>query len=388
MGWNNPNVPWSELERALSGRPPQARPWSAAGGPAPAAPQTRTRGAAAAHRARHPHALRRAALPLRVQLPGRRVHPGAAGRRGGPARAWTPWRSPITTASTASSGSPRRRARPGCAPCTARNCPWACPSRSWASPTRSVSTCWCWPGVRRATTGCPMQISRAQLAGGEKGRPVYDLDDAGRRRRRHWLILTGCRKGGVRRALTAARPGPGPRRDPRADGPVRPAQRRRRAHHRAAAHRRRGQRRPRRPRRRSWGCRWSPPPARTTPPRPTGRVAAAMAAVRGQAQPGRGGPLPAARTRGAPAVRRGDGRPVRPVPDRGADRRRHRRRSARSTCIWSRRNCRPTTCRPATTRTPTCGSSPWPGPPADTDRRRAGRTPTHRSKRNCGSSPS
>ena len=22
MGWNNPNVPWSELERALSGRPP------------------------------------------------------------------------------------------------------------------------------------------------------------------------------------------------------------------------------------------------------------------------------------------------------------------------------------------------------------------------------
>ena len=25
MGWNNPTVPWTELERALSGRPPQAR---------------------------------------------------------------------------------------------------------------------------------------------------------------------------------------------------------------------------------------------------------------------------------------------------------------------------------------------------------------------------
>ena len=29
MGWNNPNVPWSELERALSGRPPLPGPWPA-----------------------------------------------------------------------------------------------------------------------------------------------------------------------------------------------------------------------------------------------------------------------------------------------------------------------------------------------------------------------
>ncbi len=46
-------------------------------------------------------------------------------------------------------------------------------------------------------------ISRAQLAGGEKGRPVYDetalVDDlAG-----HALVLTGCRKGRIRRALAA-----------------------------------------------------------------------------------------------------------------------------------------------------------------------------------------
>lgn len=49
-------------------------------------------------------------------------------------------------------------------------------------------------------------ITHGQLAGGEKGRPVYDLgslaDQAGGRDG-HWAILTGCRKGAVRRALAA-----------------------------------------------------------------------------------------------------------------------------------------------------------------------------------------
>ena len=44
-------------------------------------------------------------------------------------------------------------------------------------------------------------ITAAQLAGGEKGRPVYDLDDLARRAGGHWVILTGCRKGAVRQAL-------------------------------------------------------------------------------------------------------------------------------------------------------------------------------------------
>ena len=42
------------------------------------------------------------------------------------------------------------------------------------------------------------QISKAQLAGGEKGRPVYDLDDLSAAHDGHWAILTGCRKGAVR----------------------------------------------------------------------------------------------------------------------------------------------------------------------------------------------
>ena len=55
-------------------------------------------------------------------------------------------------------------------------------------------------------TNLSMQISRAQLNGGEKGRPVYDLDALAEASQDQWLILTGCRKGGVRRAL--ARGGP------------------------------------------------------------------------------------------------------------------------------------------------------------------------------------
>ena len=44
-------------------------------------------------------------------------------------------------------------------------------------------------------------ITKAQLRGGEKGRPVYDLEELAEQAGGHWLILTGCRKGTVRRAL-------------------------------------------------------------------------------------------------------------------------------------------------------------------------------------------
>lgn len=45
-------------------------------------------------------------------------------------------------------------------------------------------------------------ITDAQLRGDEKGRPVYDLRELAERGRGHWLVLTGCRKGMVRQALT------------------------------------------------------------------------------------------------------------------------------------------------------------------------------------------
>jgi error-prone DNA polymerase len=44
-------------------------------------------------------------------------------------------------------------------------------------------------------------IGQAQLRGGAKGRPVYDLDEIAAAAGDHWLVLTGCRKGAVRQAL-------------------------------------------------------------------------------------------------------------------------------------------------------------------------------------------
>jgi error-prone DNA polymerase len=45
-------------------------------------------------------------------------------------------------------------------------------------------------------------ISQAQLRGGAKGRPVYDVTDLAELHNDNWLILTGCRKGSVQQALS------------------------------------------------------------------------------------------------------------------------------------------------------------------------------------------
>src|SRR5690606_16804811 len=50
-------------------------------------------------------------------------------------------------------------------------------------------------------------IAEAHLAGGEKGRPVYQLDQIAEELRGHVVILTGCRKGLVPRALSTGGPG-------------------------------------------------------------------------------------------------------------------------------------------------------------------------------------
>ncbi len=47
-------------------------------------------------------------------------------------------------------------------------------------------------------------ISAAQLAGGEKGRPVYDEAALAAAHGGHWVVLTGCRKGAVPAALASA----------------------------------------------------------------------------------------------------------------------------------------------------------------------------------------
>ncbi len=48
-------------------------------------------------------------------------------------------------------------------------------------------------------------ISAAHLAGGEKGRPAYDLNELAAAHGGHWVILTGCRKGSVPAALAGGK---------------------------------------------------------------------------------------------------------------------------------------------------------------------------------------
>ncbi len=46
-------------------------------------------------------------------------------------------------------------------------------------------------------------ITDAQLRGDEKGRPIYDLDELAGKGCGYWTVLTGCRKGSVRSALSS-----------------------------------------------------------------------------------------------------------------------------------------------------------------------------------------
>jgi error-prone DNA polymerase len=49
-------------------------------------------------------------------------------------------------------------------------------------------------------------ITDAQIAGREKGKPIYDLDAVAAAASGHWVVLTGCRKAAVRRVLERAGP--------------------------------------------------------------------------------------------------------------------------------------------------------------------------------------
>jgi len=59
------------------------------------------------------------------------------------------------------------------------------------------------PGYHRLASA----ITAGQLAGGAKGRPVYDLEELAETGGDDWVVLTGCRKGAVRHALTGQGPG-------------------------------------------------------------------------------------------------------------------------------------------------------------------------------------
>ena len=235
MGFNNPSWTWSELEAALSGRSgrdgraPGSPSWNA-GGDGPAWSRRR-QPFEASHHAASPGcgALRRAALPLQLLVPRRRLAPRGAGRRGRPprprgARPHRPRRllrrRPLRRGGPGGRAADRVRhrdhARRPASPTTQRVV------RAEDDTLAQVDT------GQRPRRHAPdphgehlvlladgptgyARLARALSLGhlaGEKGAPQFTLADvADDTARRTVWVLTGCRKGAVPRGAGRRRPG-------------------------------------------------------------------------------------------------------------------------------------------------------------------------------------
>ena len=324
-------------------------------------------------------ALRRAALPLELQLPRRRLAPRGAGRGGRPPRPRGP--GPHRPRRLLRRG-PLRRGRPGgwgCPPCSAPSSPSGATAARRCGERRPrrrhrrahlVVLARDPRGLRPAGPGHQRRPSwrgekgapRATLAASADRRPGAPLADRG-----HWLVLTGCRKGAVPAALSTptARPRPagelrrlvdafGARpRGRRAVGPRRPA--------RLGPQRRPGRASPCGP-----GVDLVATnnvhyatPAAAPPGHGPGRGA-------GPAQPRRARRL-AARPAPAPTCARAPSRPAASPATRGwSSARPSWAGRAPSTCTWWPPTCRRSRAPTGSTRWPTCAGSPRRAPPAAT----------------------
>ena len=304
-------------------------------------------------------ALRRAALPLQLQLPRRRLATPRSWPRRRPGSGSRRWPSPTTTASTAWCASPRRPASVGLPTVFGAELTLgAARARRTASPTRRAATCSCWP---EGPTGYAAPEPRHQPRPswrGRRARPGLRPRRAGRgaARATGWCSPAAAR-GTVPAALVDRRARPRPARE------LRPARRGLRARPRRG--RAVGPRRPARPPATTPWPSWPPRPASrcvatnnvhyATPGRPPAGHRAGRGA--GPAQPRRARRLAARGRRRPPALRRRAGPALRPLPRRGRARGRARPGAAPSTCSWWRPTCRRSRARPGTTRWPTCASS-------------------------------
>ena len=230
MGWNNPNVPWSDIEQLLSDRPPAGRPvdiWAGDGNDSPAwsrkrqayrPPDDLVRRRAPVRYAElhchsnfsfldgasHPEELATEATRLGLEALAICDHNGfygvvrfaeAAGALGLP----TVFGAELTLAPEAppapqesSETQPRRRRRKD-------------PERT-GSPDPAGTHLLVLARDPRGYALLARAISEGQLAGA-KGAPRIDyrrlVELGGAGTGDHWLILTGCRKGAVPRALAA-----------------------------------------------------------------------------------------------------------------------------------------------------------------------------------------
>ncbi|QYJ05127.1 error-prone DNA polymerase [Nocardioides panacisoli] len=199
MGWNNPPVPWQELERRLSGRPPgeedapisRRRQRAASTGdvarPATATPY------AELHCHSHFSFLDGASSPADLVAEATRLglsalaltdHDGFYG-------------APLFAEHAAAHDLPTVYGAELSLGLTA-------PQQGIPDPegehllvlARGVE------GYHRLSAA----MTDAHLRGDEKGKPAYDLDELAGRGRDHWVVLTGCRKGSVRTALRRGGP--------------------------------------------------------------------------------------------------------------------------------------------------------------------------------------
>ncbi|WP_403025426.1 error-prone DNA polymerase [Salinibacterium sp. GXW1014] len=189
MGWNNPPVTWAELERALSGEPMPARPRrEREHPPAPADP-----GAVVPYAELHvhshfsfldgassPQALVDEAVRLGLHAIALTDHDGFYG---------------IVRLAEAAEGTGLRTVYGAELSLGLR-----APQNGQADPEGEHLLV-----LARKEEGYHRlagAITTAQLANdAEKGRPIYDLEQLAAAADGHWVVLTGCRKGAVRRAL-------------------------------------------------------------------------------------------------------------------------------------------------------------------------------------------
>ncbi len=199
MGWSNPPVPWREIERRLSGRPPgeDDAPISRRKRPQPAPASIERPAEATPYAELHSHShfsfLDGASSP--VDLVTEAVRLGLSGLaitdhdgfHAAPlfAESAEPFDLPTVYGAELSLG-------------------LSGPQNGVPDPegnhllvlARGVE------GYHRLAAA----MTDAHLHGDEKGRPVYDLDALTDLGRDHWVVLTGCRKGSVRQALRVAGP--------------------------------------------------------------------------------------------------------------------------------------------------------------------------------------
>jgi error-prone DNA polymerase len=204
MGFNNPPIPWSELERRLSDRRPGGPPPEADGGDSPAwsrhrqpyappgspaRPDQTTVGYAELHAHSNFSFLDGGSSPERLL-----EEAGDLGLHGLAITDHDGLYGAVRLAETAESY-PGLRTIFGAELSLGLDRPQTGVAEPEA--TRLVVLARGQEGYHRLAAA----LTRGQLDGGEKGRPVYDLDELAERAGGHWHILTGSDSGAVRRAL-------------------------------------------------------------------------------------------------------------------------------------------------------------------------------------------